>query len=85
MEEDFKIADLEIDIPTHMSNWMVADLVDEDGNWQINELQQWLPSDMIAKIVDVIKTRLWLLSDIITFLNFSISATVVSNVLLLRR
>ena len=26
MEEDFKIADLEIDIPTDMSNFMVAEM-----------------------------------------------------------
>ena len=53
MEEDLKIADLEIDIPTHMSNCMVADLVEESGNWQISELQQWLPSDIIAKIIAI--------------------------------
>jgi ribonuclease HI len=42
-----------IDIPSHLQNKRLFELIDDEGNWNWNLLHNWLPDDILKKIAAV--------------------------------
>ncbi|MCI47068.1 hypothetical protein A2U01_0068309, partial [Trifolium medium] len=48
--KDFRIGDLELDVPVQLQNAKVAALVNEYGVWNMELLHDWLPTHVIERI-----------------------------------
>jgi len=44
---------VQVNIPSNLQNYVVADLVDSDGNWNEGLLVDWLPIDILHKFFAV--------------------------------
>ena len=53
IEEGLCVSELEIDIPQQCKEMKVADLVDFNGNWNFEMLNQWLPYDVVQRIMTI--------------------------------
>jgi len=47
------VSELEIDNPHECKEMKVADLVDLNGNWNLDMLNQWLPYDVVQRIMTI--------------------------------
>jgi ribonuclease HI len=48
------IQELGINIPDHMKNMLVADLIDNTSSWKIELLSSWLPANIISRLTAVV-------------------------------
>jgi len=44
-----RLDDWVTDIPSHMRDWCVHELVDDNGEWKLSELQDLMPAAVLQK------------------------------------
>ncbi|KAK2422286.1 Polynucleotidyl transferase, ribonuclease H superfamily protein [Trifolium repens] len=54
IECGFKVADMDVSIPVTVANARVCDLVDNEGGWNWNMMDGWLPADIMQKITAIL-------------------------------
>ncbi|MCI49455.1 hypothetical protein A2U01_0070699, partial [Trifolium medium] len=50
IEEKLRLVDYDVQIPNHLKDVNLVDLVDNNGLWKWEELSHWLPSSLLDKI-----------------------------------